>query len=68
MTREQENRGLDALLHEGKKGVECFVEEGFRHSLKMIKYRYEAITHKKLFYTANGTMLIKKETLTKKQK
>ena len=63
MTREQEHRGLDALLHKGYRSVECFVEEGYKQSMRMIKYRYEAITHKKLVYRANGTMLIKEEEL-----
>lgn len=51
MTKEQEDSGLDYLLHKDKKGVSCF-NTGFEdiESMRMIKYRYEAITHKKLVF------------------
>jgi hypothetical protein len=51
MNKEQEDNGLDVLLRKGKRGVECF-NTGIEdiESMRMIKYRYEAITHKKLVF------------------
>jgi hypothetical protein len=48
MTRKQEDSALEELLKPEVKTVAWFNEKGSFDSVLRIKYRYEAITHKKL--------------------